>query len=93
MFVEVKKIYRGKVDVRDYAIKDCLAKKQDLIITHGKENMTIPYKEIRKRGERINKERFKSKIYPDQYYTLISFPWKPSKPLTEEEYFKQNNLF
>ena len=92
MFIEVKKIYQGKADARDYAVKEALEKKQDLIITHGNQTMTIPYKEIRTRGTK-NKERIKSKIYPDQYYNLISFSWKPTKPLTDEEYFKQNNLF
>lgn len=92
MIIEVKKIYKGCVDVRDYQYREALAKKQDLIIRHEGETMTIPYKEIRTKGTR-NKERIKSKIYPDQYYQLISYKWKPSKPLSEEEYFKQNNLF
>ena len=88
MFVEVKKIYKGNVDVRDCFQREALDKKQDLIITHNKETMTIPYKEIRTRGTR-NKERFRSKFYPDQYYQLISFPWEPTKPLSEEEIYKK----
>ena len=45
--VEVKKIWLGKVSVRDYVYKKALRQKESLGIVHGKEFMIIPYENLK----------------------------------------------
>ena len=75
--VEVKKIWLGKVSVREHIYKKALRLKQSLGIVHEKEYMLIPYANLKKARVYTN-QIFKSK-FNDKSYRLIDFDWKPYK--------------
>ena len=75
--VEVKKIWLGKVSVREHIYKKALRLKQSLGIVHEKEYMLIPYANLKKARVYTN-QIFKSK-FNDKSYRLIDFEWKPYK--------------
>jgi len=76
--VEVKKVWLGKVSVREHIYKKALRLKESLGIVHEKEYMFIPYANLKK-ARVYTDQVFKSK-YNDKSYRLIDFEWKPWKP-------------
>lgn len=73
-----KKIYQGKVELRDYEWRKLLEKKEPIKIWVGEEYMIIPYKELKK-GTVTNTQY---SIYnKGQTYRLIGFDWKPEANL------------
>lgn len=75
--IEVKKIWLGKVSVREHIYKKALRKKESLGITFGKEYMYIPYDKL-KTAKIYTDQTFKSK-YNGKEYRLVDFDWKPYK--------------
>jgi len=75
--VEVKKIWLGKVSVREHIYKKALRQKESLGIVHGKEYMFIPYEKL-KTAKTYTEQSFKSK-YNGKEYRLVDFDWKPYK--------------
>mgnify|MGYP000335898701 FL=1 len=75
--VEVKKVWLGKVSVREHIYKKALRLKESLGIVHEKEYMFIPYTNLKKARVYTN-QVFKSK-FNDKSYRLIDFEWKPWK--------------
>lgn len=82
----MKKIWLGKVSVREHIYKKALRKKESLGITHGKEYMFIPYDKL-KTAKSYTDQSFVSK-YNGKEYRLVDFDWKPYK----EENTKQEKL-
>ena len=76
--VKVKKVWLGKVSVREHIYKKALRLKESLGIVHEKEYMFIPYVNLKK-ARVYTDQVFKSK-YNDKSYRLIDFEWKPWKP-------------
>lgn len=74
-------------DVYDYLVNDCIKQKKCLNIQVGNETMTLTHKELKTKQNILTKELFKSHFGKD--YKLISFRWKPIKPLTPEEEYKK----
>ena len=81
--VEVKKIWLGKVSVRDYVYKKALRQKESLGIVHGKEFMIIPYENLKK-AKQYTKTTIQSK-FNNKTYTLIDFNWKPYKEPNKDQ--------
>jgi len=77
MLVKVLKNHLGKVSVRDYKVNTCVLKKQDLIIEHDDQQMTIPNEDIYTRIV-SQSDWFKSKI-GGRSYRLIDFSWIPDE--------------
>ena len=84
--VEVKKIWLGKVSVREHIYKKALRKKESLGITYGNEYMFIPYEKL-KTAKTYTDQSFKSK-FDGKEYRLVDFDWKPYK----EENTNQRSL-
>jgi hypothetical protein len=84
--VEVKKIWLGKVSVREHIYKKALRKKESLGIVHGSEYMFIPYEKL-KTAKSYTDQSFTSK-YDGKKYRLVDFEWKPYK----EENTNQRSL-
>lgn len=76
MEIQVKKIWFGSVSVRDYVVKECFERGENLVIRHQGRVMTIPHSELKsgRRNKMKNVSRFK-----DQVYDLIDFPWRPTE--------------
>jgi hypothetical protein len=74
---EVKKLYNGCIDVRDYELKTCIENSESIEISHDGKTMTIPYYEIIKKV--VGKSKlFKSKTGGKDYH-LISYKWMPDE--------------
>lgn len=76
MKFNVKKMYNGKVEVRDYQLKECLEKNDDMVIEHDGDIMTIPFVELKTKA--VSKSKlFESKIPGSKSYHLIGYDWNP----------------
>ena len=84
--MEVKKVWLGKVSVREHIYKKALRKKESLGIVHGSEYMFIPYEKL-KTAKSYTDQSFTSK-YDGKKYRLVDFEWKPYK----EENTNQRSL-
>lgn len=88
MRIKVKKMYNGHVSVRDYIIKSCRIKKEDLIIEYEEKFMTIPLGMLTKdNGFQFHRRKFKSK-WNDSTYELIDFKFKEDDE-TQLDIFKE----
>lgn len=75
--MEVKKIWLGKVSVREHIYKKALRQKESLGITYGNQYMFIPYEKL-KTAKSYTEQSFKSK-FNGKEYRLVDFDWKPYK--------------
>jgi hypothetical protein len=73
MKTKVKKLFNGFASVRDYIIKKCVDKREDLVIEYDGDSMTIPLSTLI-RPFQIHKTKFKSKFNKGSY-TLYDFKW------------------
>ena len=78
------------IAIRDYEVKKAIKAKKEIRIVYNNQYMDLSVKQLRKPA--IKGEALQSKYYPNQKYKLYSYIWKPQKRLSEEEFFKQNNL-
>jgi hypothetical protein len=84
-------------DLRSYERNECIAKKQDLLCVLKNEEgkilgqMNIPLRKLKQKKwiEHIERD-IPSKIYPNQFYDLLSIKWKPDKVLSNEDIFKKS---
>lgn len=72
---KVNKIWQGFCSVRDYEVKDCFEKGEDLIITHEGEIMTVKNKDL-KNPVQLNPKEIQSKMGTKSYH-LFDFKWRP----------------
>lgn len=78
MKVEVKKLYKDRVDVRDYMVKRCIENKQPLEIIHGVDKMVLSPEELEHDLMSVSKI-FESKLEGGRSYRLVSYMWNPIK--------------
>ena len=76
---------KAYASVRDYIVKDHIAKKKTLRIVHQGEFMDLTPAELKSKKVVIIEKAIKSIVYQDQYYYLYSYLWKPSKKISQEE--------
>lgn len=75
MKIEIRKIYRDSVDIKDYIVKKCIERNELLEITHGVDRMILTPLELEK--DFINVSNiFESKI-GGRNYRLVSYAWDP----------------
>lgn len=87
MILYREKLYNGMVDIRDYEVNQALKTKKEIRVVVGKDYMDLSLKKLKRPLKKS--EIMRSLHYPDQYYRLYSYLWKPEKKLSEEEHFKQ----
>tara|TARA_Y100000310_G_scaffold332892_1_gene409356 strand:- start:3094 stop:3372 length:279 start_codon:yes stop_codon:yes gene_type:complete len=75
MKIKIKRLFNGKVDIRDYALQGCLNKWEPVVFELDGERMTIPPDRF---GEGTHTQTVKSK-FDGKEYGLISFKWKPDE--------------
>lgn len=84
MKIEILKVYKGCVDVRDYVRSECIKKKEGLEITHGGQVMTLSPRDVK--NKIVAKDGpFSSKDHKGEYY-LYSYRWRPDNPDVNHEY-------
>ncbi len=74
MLIKVKKLWLGHASVRDFIVKKCINKKEDLTIDLYGETKTYPYKSLNTYLLNTSNMTMKSK-FGGQDYKLIDFPW------------------
>ena len=79
MTYEIKRLFNGMASVRDYVIRDLIAKNETLKIKFADKIMTLTPEELKSRQIQIIPKKFKSKINPDQEYSLIDFRFVSDK--------------
>jgi hypothetical protein len=77
MKVEIKKLWKDSIDIRDYVVKKCIEKNENLEITHGVDKMILTPKELKSDMSGISK-LFQSKT-GGKDYRLVSYIWNPIK--------------
>lgn len=77
MEVNIKKLFNGHVSVRDYMVRQCVAKGENLTIIHENQKMTVPLSVI-KNPQQLFKTEIQSK-YSNATYQLYDFKWKPER--------------
>ena len=71
------------VDVYSYVVRECIRKKEPLIIKVGDKKMEVPFERLRD-YEKLTTKRFKSQ-YGGQNYTLCSYKWRADNPKTIDQ--------
>ena len=87
MIFELRKLikYSGieYADLRDNMVKDQIKAKKVLRVVFRGEFMDLTPKDLVSKKVIITNKSIKSIIYPDQYYRLWSYEWKPFKETKE----------
>ena len=77
MQIEVKKVFNGFVSVRDYVVKKCGNRREDLLIEHDGEFMKVPFARLID-PDSLHTKEFTSK-FDGSKYVLNDFKWEPAK--------------
>ena len=75
---EVKKLYEGKAEVRDFEVHQCMTKNESMTITHDGEKMTLSPEELLTRRVSISRT-FETKIPGGKNYKLFGYIWEPDE--------------
>ena len=88
----VQKVYNGKISIRDYEMKNCIDRGEDLEIVFKDYTMTIPKDKV---CEGIHTKNFQPARWGmNPTYELIDYPWRPDIKAKEEPTPpKQGKLF
>lgn len=81
---EVKKIYKGCIDIRDYIVQRCIQENKYIKIVHGDKQMVLSPLQLKNEVVRRS-EPFKSNYNNLESYRLFSYIWKPETIKEEEE--------
>lgn len=87
MIYEAKKLFNGFASVRDYIVKEAIAKGEPLVIVYKRSRMTVPHDYLK--GWQMHATVFKSK-FNDKSYTLYDFKYMPDdqRKLIEDQQLK-----
>ena len=83
-----KTLWAGRIGIPEKYVKQALKEKDSLTLLHEREQMEIPYNEIKNRIVCYSSHFFKDKFGREDY-RLAYFLWKPP---TEEEKLKQLSI-
>lgn len=75
---EVKKLYQGRVDVRDFEVHACITKNEPMEIIHDGDKMTLSPEELVSKRVKVS-GIFETKIPGGKSYKLFSYVWEPDE--------------
>lgn len=75
--IKVRKIWQGKVVIRDKYLDVIMRTKEDVLIRSGGEMMIIPFGEVMDRIVAKSEKPFKDKFSNKEHY-LVYFDWQPT---------------
>lgn len=77
MRTTIKKLYKGKIDLRDYDVESCIKKNENIEVIHNYDKMTLSPEDLLEKRVGISPV-FSSKM-GGKSYRLYSYEWKPNK--------------
>ena len=72
---EIKKVYKGQIDLRDYDVEKCIKKKERMEITHGGRKMFLTPEELV--SLRISVSHEFTSSTGGKSYRLYGYVWNP----------------
>lgn len=75
--VEVKKLFRNIVSIRDYIVRKCIRKGIPLRVFYKDQHMDLTLEDLESKAFQTTKRSFNSK-FNNQKYQLIDFYWRPT---------------
>ena len=75
---EIKKLYEGKIELRDYDVHNCILNNQKMEVVHSGDRMILDVKDLVLKRVSVSKT-FKSKIQGGKDYTLFGYVWEPEE--------------
>jgi hypothetical protein len=79
MKIEIKKVYKGLAEVRDYDVDSCINLNKHLEIVYFDESMILSPEELKTKIKSISKV-FNSKT-GGKNYKLYGYKWEPNEEL------------
>jgi len=75
MVIKIKKVWMGHASVRDYKVKECLKRGEDLIIDCQGHSKTFLNREL---SNYLNSEHMTTVTskFDGKQYDLVDFPWE-----------------
>lgn len=86
----VKKLYRGRIDIRCYERQKAIDTKQSMEITHDGKIMTLSWIEV-KNKIKAKSQLFKTKTEGGRDYYLYSYNWNPDTKKDDTNDTNNNN--
>ena len=74
---ESKKLYNGNAEVRDYDVKECIKRNENLQIEHKGDIMTLTPEELRSKV--VDKSNNIPSKFGGKEYRLLCYEWNPDK--------------
>jgi hypothetical protein len=78
MQIEIKKLYKGMVEVRDYTVEECIKKGHALRIKFDGEVMILTPHEMENNIKSKSKP-IKSRFHDGSSYILYGYKWNPNE--------------
>lgn len=76
--IEVRKLYQGCIDIRDYDVRECIANNESAEVHHAGDVMILTPEELNNKLVSVT-GKMKSKIEGGKDYALYSYRWNPKK--------------
>lgn len=76
--IEVRKLYQGCIDIRDYDVKHCIDNNESAEVHHAGDVMILTPEELNNKLVSVT-GKMKSKVEGGRDYALYSYRWNPKK--------------
>ena len=74
---EIKKLYRGNAEIRDYDVQKCISENKNFTIKYEGDIMTLSAEDLVKKRLNVSKT-FESKV-GGKNYKLYAYAWNPNE--------------
>ena len=78
MRVEVRKLYLGNIELRDYDVEECIKKGETVEVHFDGDKMTLSPEDLVKRKKSVSPVSFQSKVGGKNYH-LVAYEWQPDE--------------
>ena len=75
---EIKKLYEGKIELRDYDVHKCILNNEKMEVIHSGDRMMLDAKDLTLKRVSVSKT-FESKIEGGKSYKLFGYVWEPEE--------------
>lgn len=78
MRVEIRKLYLGAIELRDYDVEEAIRKNTSIEVHYKGDKMTLSPEDLSKRKRSVSSNTFQSKV-GGKNYRLVAYEWQPDK--------------
>jgi hypothetical protein len=78
MRIEIKKLYEGRIELRDYDVQKCILNGKSMEVIHSGDRMILTPKDLTDNRVSVSKT-FESKIPGGKSYKLFGYVWEPEE--------------